>query len=197
MVRSQSSASVSVCKAAGFFDRLFPECTDRARDHGDRIQVGERLTIEILTADVFDRLPLREQVHLVSDLHIACDRADNALAGGRSFSSRLFRAVLVIAEMHNQSRDGIRQQFGIRIDTDDKFRVRPADPIVQCRCLSSVRFRIDLDLRVIRKSLADPLIGGVGAAVIDKDDLEIGIVGVQQALDRADRIDLFVVSRER
>ena len=184
------------CEPTRLFDRLLPESPYRARHHSDGIQVGKCFTIEVLTADIFDRLPTGHQVHLVADLHIARNSADNAPARSLSGSSSLLHpGPLVVTKMHDQLRYGIGFQLGIRIDADHELRFRPADAVIQGRRLSSIGLCIDFHLRVTGKRLADFCIRRIVATVIHKNNFEMGIVPLQQAFDTAYRIHLLIVSR--
>src|SRR6185437_2136968 len=101
-------------KAAGIFDCFFPESADRARHHRDAVDVSECLPVEILTADVFDGLPAREEIHLVAYFDVAGYSANGTAIYPVAFA--FFTKVL-----HHQAHR-IGQQLGVRIDTDHIFR---------------------------------------------------------------------------
>ena len=101
--------------------------------------------------------------------------------------------VLVEQEVLHEPADGIGPQLCISIDAHHIFRVGVGDTIVQCRSLAAIGFAQDMHFVIAVKGLMDALQGMVLTAVVDKDDVERGIVLAQKCLDGAHAVDLLVV----
>ena len=158
--------------AAGFANGRYAPGSNCARDHAYRAHGVERSPLEILAGDVFERLPARPEIDAVADFGIAGD--------GRNFR---------IEEVRHEAGDGIGSDDGIGVDADEKFRV--ADVLqseVQRLGLAAVGLGEN-------QHSAGGFFGGKGAAgdfqsailgsVVDDDHAQIGIVGIERALDGA------------
>lgn len=101
--------------------------------------------------------------------------------------------ILVEQEVLHELAHGIGAQLGIGIDAHHIFRVGMGDTVVQRRSLSAIGLAEDTHLVIAVESLMDALQSMVLAAIVDKDDVERGIVLAQQGLHGAHTVDLLVI----
>ena len=158
--------------AAGFANRRDAPGANRARHHADRAHGVERAPLEILAGDVFERLPARPEVDAVADFGIAGDGSN-------------FR----IEEVRHHAGDGIGSNDGIGVDADEKFGIADV--------LESKVKRLGFAAVGLGENQysAGSFFGGKRAAgdfqsailgtVVDDDHAQIGIVGVERALNGA------------
>src|SRR5208282_4495827 len=165
--------------AARFADRRGTPGADRARHHAHRAHGIERSPLKILAGDVFERLPARPEVHAVPNLGVA--------GHGRNFR---------IEEVGHEAGDGIRGNNGIGIDANEEFGI--ADVLqseVQRLGFAAVgpgENQYTAGSFFSGKGAAGDFQSAILGTVIDDDHAQIGIVGIECALDRAFD-DLFLV----
>src|SRR5208282_4684487 len=166
---------------ARFAYRRHTPGADRARHHAYRTHGVERSPLEILAGDVFQCLPARPQVDAVADLGIA--------GHGCNFG---------IEKVRYEPRDRIGSNNCIGIDTDEDLGI--------ANVLQSKVKRLGLAAVGLGENQypAGSLFGGKRPAgdfqstilgtVVDHDHAQIGIVGVECALDGAFDDLLLVIS---
>ena len=162
--------------AARLQDRLAPPRADSARHHGHGVDERVRAPVEILAGDVFDGLPVRERVHAIADLHVAGHRAD-----------------VRVAEVAHQALDGVLGEDGVGVEGDDDLAARVLDTDVECRGLAGVLLHQQPD--AVAEAAHHFARSAVLRAVVDHDDLEVGVAGREHRLDRPHDHLLFVVRR--
>ncbi len=143
------------------------------------MEEGQGAALEVLAGDVFESLPAGPQVHAVAYLGVAGHGAD---AG--------------ILEVRNELADGVGGNDGIGVDAHVDLFFEPFQRIVEGRGLAAVGLGEDLNLtggNLRGVGLAGYLDGVVRRAVVNDDDVEVLVVGVEHRSDGTDDDRLFVV----
>src|SRR5208282_1189653 len=166
---------------ARFAYRRHTPGADRARHHAYRTHGVERSPLEILAGDVFQCLPARPQVDAVADLGIA--------GHGCNFG---------IEKVRHETRDGIGSNNSIGIDTDEDFGIANVlQSKVKRLGLAAVRLgenQYPAGSFFGGKRPAGDFQSTILGTVVDDDHAQIGIVGVERALNRAFDDLLLVIS---
>ena len=158
-------------------------CANRARNNADCIHRVQRAPLEVLAGDVFQRLPTRPQIHAVSDFGIAGNRAD-----------------LGIAEVRHQLRNRVGRDDGVGIDAHEYLFGDLLQGEIERVGLARVRFgeqRHAASSNLVPECAACDFKRRVFRAVIDNDDPQILVIGVQHRAHRALDNLLFVVRRNQ
>ena len=139
----------------------------------------EGAALEVLAGDVFQRLPAGPEVDAIAHLGVAGHGAD----------ARVFK-------VRQQLGDGVGGDDGVGVDADVNLLSQPVQRVVERRGLASVGLGEHLhaaggDLGGV--GLRGHLGGAVGRSVVDHDDVEILVIGVEHRADGADDDRLFVV----
>ncbi len=141
--------------------------SDGARNDRDAAQRGQRPALQVLRGYVFERLPARQHIDAVADFCIAGDGADFGIdEPARELCDRLLLELRVGIESHH-----------------DLAR-RHLEPGVDGFRFAAVGDGEEDHAPVGAKSLAHDVRGAVGRAVVDNDDLRLGIGAVEDALHR-------------
>jgi hypothetical protein len=164
--------------AAGGLDRGGAPGADGSGNHGDDVETIQSAALEVLAGDVFEGLPAGPEIDAVAHLGVAGHGADQR-----------------ILEVGNQLADGVGGDDGVGVDADVDLFGEPVEGVVERGGLAAVGLGEHLhaargDLGGV--SLAGHLGGAVARAVVDDDDVEVGVVGVEHRADGADD-DLFLV----
>ena len=80
-----------------------------------------RAAVEVLAGDVLDRLPVRQRIDAVADLHVAGDRADER-----------------IGEAADELADRVAREDRVGVERDDDLAARVRDAAIQRRRLAGV-----------------------------------------------------------
>ena len=155
--------------------------SDRSWHHAHRAHRVERPPLEVLAGDVLQRLPARPQVHAIPHFGVACDRRH-----------------LRIQEVGHHPCDGVRSDDGVGVDANEEFRIVDVlEPEVQCLSLTAIGLgeNDDLARRLFPpKRGARNFQGAVLRTIVNHNHPQVGVVGVERALDRAFDNLLLVVS---
>ena len=173
-----SSASVCARDAADVGERLPPERADRAGHGRHALQDVVEAPVEVEAHDVLDVLPAAEEAAAVADLRVARDGADVRRPEG-------------LDEL--PERLGLEDR--VRVDHDDDVVPGLRDAVVQRGGLAGVRLAQDASPAAAR-GRSTSLRGAVGRAVVDDDDLELGVVARGQRAHRALDADGLVEGRD-
>src|SRR5208282_4572770 len=146
--------------------------SNRARHHAYRAQSIERSALEILAGDVFEGLPARPEIYPVADLGIAGH-------GGN------FR----IEEMRHEAGDGIGSDDGIGVNADEEFGISDV-PQSKVQRLGLAAVGLGENQHSAGggfggKRAAGDVQSAILGTVVDDDHTQIGIVGIERALDGA------------
>ena len=137
--------------------------------------------LEVLAGDVFQSLPAGPEVDAVAHLGVAGDGAD---AG--------------IFKVGNELGDGVGSDDGIGIDADVDLLGDALEGVVEGCGLAFIGFSEHLEPAggdLLRVGAGGHFSGAILRAIVDHDDAEILVVGVENRADRSDDDRFFVVSR--
>src|SRR5262249_12567283 len=131
-------------KAIGAHEQLTAPGTDGSWDHRDTVEQGKSAPIEVLAGNVFERLPVGEQIEAVPNLGIAGHCSHSGV-------------------------DKVTHQFAHRIATKDRVGIESHDDvglglgnaIVERLGLATIRLGEEMHTWVSAKILADALGGGI------------------------------------
>ena len=165
--------------AAGGFDGRGAPCADGSGNDGDDVEEVEGAALEVLAGDVFEGLPAGPEIDAVADLGVAGHGADAR-----------------ILEVGNELGDGVGGDHGVGVDADVDLFVHAVEGVVERGGLASVGLGENLhaaggDLSGV--GFCGHFGGAVERAVVDDDDVEVLVVGVEHRADGADDDRLFVV----
>ena len=139
----------------------------------------EGAALEVLAGDVFEGLPAGPEIDAVADLGVAGDGAD---AG--------------ILKVGNELGDGVGGDHGVGVDADVDLLVDAIERVVERGGLAFIALGEHLHAAggdLLRVGCRGHFGGAVGGAVVDDDDVEVLVVGVEHRADGADDDRLFVV----
>src|SRR5208282_2271193 len=162
----------------GFYGRGAP-CADGAGDHGDDMEEIEGAALEVLAGDVLESLPAGPEIDAVADLGVAGDGAD----GG-------------IFKVGNELGDGVGSDDGVGVDADVDLLRDAIEGVVEGGGLAFIVLGEHLQAAgsdVLCVSGGGHFSGAVAGAVVDDDDAEVFVVGVEHGADGADDNGFFVI----
>ncbi len=165
--------------AAGGFDGGGAPGADGSGNDGDDVEEVESAALEVLAGDVFEGLPAGPEVDAVADLGVSGDGADAR-----------------VLEVGDELGDGVGGDDGVGVDADVDLFGEAVEGEVERGGLAAVGLGEDLDAAggdFGGVGLAGDLEGAVAGAVVDDDDVEVGVVGVEHRADGADDDLLLVV----
>ena len=130
-----------------------------AGNDGDAAERGKRPPLQILTGDVFERLPARDHVDAIADFGISGDGA--------------YRRIL---EPAHELRDRVLLEMGVGIERHHDIAARFLQTDIESRRLAAIGHAKESDASIACEMGAYLLRRIVGGAVVDDDDLQIWIV---------------------
>src|SRR5215475_4116306 len=104
-----------VVESSDPFDKLAAPCPNGAGDNRDTIQQVESSPVQVLTGDVFERLPSSKKVDPIANLRVTSDRAD-----------------LRIGKMSNELAHSVASEQRIGIKRNYYLGRCMSDAVVQC-----------------------------------------------------------------
>src|SRR5262249_36694006 len=141
------------------FNSLLAPGAERAGYDRDAVQQIEGALLHVLAGDVFESLPASEPARTISDFDVASDRSD-------------FR----IGKMTDQAAYGVGLDFGIGVDGNDDFALRPCHRVVQRSGFAAVDLMNDLNARLGAEVAVEQGGGAVARAIVHHDDVHVGII---------------------
>ena len=143
----------------------------------------ERATFEVLAGDVFESLPTRPEIDAVANLGVAGHGSD-----------------ALVLKVLNEFGDGVGGDDRVGIDTNIDLLMNSFEGKVESRGLAAVGLDEHFDatggdLRFV--SLARDLSGAVGGAIVDDEDVDVFVIGVQHRADGAHDNRFFLVGRNQ
>ena len=149
-------------EAAAFVDGFGAPCAQRAGDYRNAIQQVERALFQILTRDIFERLPTREPADSIPDFYVSGNRAD---AG--------------IHKVPHEFRYRVRLDGGIRIDGDENAAGGFGQAVRERRGFPAIRLMNDAHCGIAPELLIEQLPGAVGRAVVNHEDFQFRVIGLE------------------
>src|SRR5262249_51626053 len=131
-------------KATGAHEQLTAPGANGSRHHRDTVEQGKSAPIEVLAGNVFERLPVGEQIDAVSDLGIA------------GHCSHMW-----VNKMTDQFAHRIATKDRVSIESYDDVGVGLGNAIIERLGLSTIRLGEEMHARVSVKILADALGRGI------------------------------------
>ena len=156
-------------------NRVAPPRTDGAGNDGDGVHDRVRAAIEILTGDVFDRLPVRQRIHAIADFDVAGDRAH-----------------FLVLEVTDEIGDRAAAENRVGVESDDDLAARRTNAAIERRCFAGVLLTHQRHFRMSAECAGHFAGGVVGRAVIDHDDVQRLVAIRQNGANRSTDDFLFV-----
>ena len=158
--------------AADFAHRGSTPRADSSGNNTDGAEGIQGSSLKVLAGDVFEGLPARPEVDAVADFGVSRDSADFG-----------------IEEVRDQAADGVGCDDGIGINADeDLFIAQVLQAEVQGFGLAGVGFCQNHDLAagcLLGEGGASYLEGTIFRAIVDDDDMKIGIIGIERGTNGA------------